>query len=111
MATLTTQNVTRAGVGPSTPAPSAGGDSFVPDKDTFLLVQNNGSTITLTVVTPYSVLDNVALADVSISVPVGSNLIGPFRAELFADPTDGLADITYSSVASMGIAVLKFKQP
>jgi hypothetical protein len=112
MATLTTQSVTRAGLAQTFAAAAGGGDSFTPDKDTWIEVVNGGgSPITVTIVTPGTSY-GLALADAGGSVTNGTTRkFGPFPAEAFADPTDGLADITYSGVTSVTVGVFKLAQP
>jgi hypothetical protein len=114
MANLTTQTISRAGIGPTFAAAAGGGDTFTPDVDTFIEVKNAaGSPITVTVVTPRTDPESgQAIADVSVSVPAttGDRMIGPFPAHSFADPTDGLADITYSSATSVTVAVFKLQE-
>jgi hypothetical protein len=114
MANLSTQTITRAGIGPTYAAAAGGGDTFTPDVDTFSHVKNgSGSPITVTVVTPRTDQESgQAIADVTVSVPAttGERMIGPFPHNSFADPTDGLADITYSGVTSLTVAVLKVQE-
>lgn len=113
MANLTVQSVSRAGLNPSFGAAAGGGDTFLPSDETFLYVKNaSGVSVTVTVVTPGSVIPDVAIADVAVAVPAGQDrVIGPFPAQFFADPTDGLADITYSAVTSVTVAAIQLKQP
>lgn len=112
MATLTVNSVTRAGVTDTLVAAAGGGDSFLPDREVFIRVVNGGgSPITVTVETKNTSFGH-AVADVSVSVTNGeSRIIGPFPAEVFADPTDGLADITYSGVTSVTVGAFKLAQP
>jgi hypothetical protein len=114
MATLTVQNVSRSGlrVDNALVAANGGGDQFLPDKDTYLEVNNgSGGAITVTIATPGTVA-GLAVADVAVSVPAGQRYrIGPFPAEHFAQPDDGLADITYSGVTSLTIGAFKTSQP
>lgn len=110
MALLATQSVTLAGLAPAYAAAAGGGDTFVPDKDTFLHVKNaSGGAITVTIVTPRTDPVGNAVADVAVVVPLttGDRMIGPFNAEIFADPTTGLASITYSGVTSLTVAIVK----
>lgn len=111
MANLATQAITRAGLEATFAAASGGGDTFTPDSDTFLHVKNGSAgSITVTVVTPREVISSVATADLAVAVPAGEEReLGGFPAEIFADPTDGLADITYSDVTSLTVAVKKVK--
>ena len=114
MATLTTQEVRRSGLAPTYAAAAVGGDSFTPGDDTFLHVKNtSGGALTVTVVTPNSAFEDATIADIAVSVPAttGDRMIGPFPSQHFADPTDGLADITYSGVTNLTVAVLKIRKP
>jgi hypothetical protein len=113
MATLTTQVVTRAGIQPTYAACAGGGDSFVPTERTYLHIKNgSGGAITVTVVAVGNVLPNMAVPSVVVSVTAGQERkIGPFPYEYFADPTDGLADITYSGVTSLTIGVFRESTP
>jgi hypothetical protein len=114
MATLTVQQVTRSGLRDDNVlvAAAGGGDSFLPGRDTYIRVNNaGGAPITVTVVST-STLVGLAVADVSVSVTnAQSRLIGPFPPEHFADPTDGLADITYSGVTSVTVGAFNLSQP
>ncbi len=49
----------------------------------------------------------------SVSVPAttGDRMIGPLPAEHFADPSDGLAAITYSGVTSVTVAAVQVTKP
>jgi hypothetical protein len=109
MANLATQAVSRTGLNPSYSAAAGGGDTFTPDSDTFLHVKNgHTASQTVTIVTPRQVISGVETADLAVSVPnAGERMIGPFPAEIFADPSDGLADLTYSGVTALTIAVVK----
>lgn len=112
MATLTVQEVTRAGAILTYAAAAGGGDKFAPTIDTWLRVINGGGgSITVTVVTPNTLVSDVAIGDVAVSVGAGvTKDIGPFPAELFANPTDGLADVTYSGVTTVTVAAVKLKK-
>lgn len=114
MAVLAVQSITRAGVGATYAAAAGGGDQFLPDADTFLHVKNaSGAPITVTIVTQTNDALGNAIADNTVSVPAttGDRMIGPFPAQTYADPADGLADITYSGVTSLTVAVLKLAKP
>ncbi len=117
MANLATQVVNRAGLAPSYAACTAGGDTFTPDAQTFLHVKNaSGGALTVTVAIGSGAaapIPNVAIGNVAVSVPAttGDRMIGPFPATYFADPTTGLAAITYSGVTSLTIAVVKVSAP
>lgn len=115
MATLATQKVTRAGlVNPTFSACAGGGDRFAPDSNTHLHVKNgSGAPITVTVAATKVPLPNLTTSNVTVSVPAGGEArIGPFPYDTFA-ATDGsgLADVTYSGVTSLTIAVIQNGQP
>ncbi len=106
MALLATQPIVRAGLAPSYAAAAGGGDTFTPNDKTFLQVKNaSGGAITVTIVTPRTDSAGNAVADNTISVPAttGDRMIGPFPADVYADPTTGVANITYSGVTSLTI--------
>lgn len=113
MATLSVQEVGRAGAVITHGSAAGGGDSFAPSKETFLSVINGGGgSITVTVATPRQAFPDVETADVAVAVAAGvTKLLGPFPAEHFAQADDGLADITYSGVTSVTIAAIRLKQP
>lgn len=114
MALLTVQNITRSGLAPSYSAAAGGGDTIPsPDSETFLHVRNGGgSAITVTIATPGTVLGDLAVADVSVSVPAGGErMIGPLPYAHFADPATGNASISYSSVTSVTVAAIRLRQP
>lgn len=107
MATLATQRITRAGIAPSYAAAAAGGDKCRPGGDVFLHVKNGSAgALTVTIVTPGEAIENVAIADLAVSVPAaGEQLIGPLPGSQFGNSADsGLASITYSGVTSLTIA-------
>lgn len=106
MALLATQSITRAGLAPSYAAAAGGGDTFRPGPNVFLHCKNaSGGALTVTVVTPRTDAMGNAIADNAVSVPAttGDRMIGPFPFEHYADPTTGLASITYSGVTSLSI--------
>lgn len=113
MATLTVQQITRAGVDPSLSAAAGGGDSFLPGDDVFLHVNNGGGgSITVTVAGQGTVLPNMDIPDVAVAVGAGTDrFIGPFPSQYFADPSDGLADITYSGVTSVTVGAFRLNRP
>lgn len=114
MALLASQSITRAGLAPAYAAATGGGDTFTPDGDTFLQVKNaSGGAITVTIVTPRNDAWGNAIADNTVSVPAttGDRMIGPFPADSYADPTTGLASITYSGVTSLTIGAFKLSTP
>jgi len=115
MATLATQKVTRAGlVNPTFAACTGGGDRFTPDNNTHLHVKNgSGGALTVTVAATKVPLANMTVTNVAVSVPAGGEArIGPFPYDMFgATDASGLADITYSGVTSLTIAVIQVPEP
>jgi hypothetical protein len=111
MATYAKQVVNLTGLTPAYTAVTAT-DNFTPDADTFLHVKNGGaSPDTVVVVTPGIAPGGLAIADVSVSVPAGSErMIGPFPAEQFADPANtvpGNAGVTHSFTTSVTVACIQ----
>jgi hypothetical protein len=107
MALLVTQTVTQAGTVPAFVAASAGGDTMVPGPTTSLRVKNGGGapvTVTLDSVAPCSQgFDH----NLTVAVAAGAEAeIGPIDAARFAQPSTGLAAITYSGVTSVTVAVM-----
>lgn len=110
MATLATQVVKRAGVIPSYSACAGGGDRFTPDGSTFLHVKNaSGGSLNVTVAATKVPADSLAVGNLVVAVGAGAEkMIGPFPPDIFfATDGSGLADITYSGVTSLTIAVMK----
>ncbi len=110
MALLAVQSITRAGLAAAYAAAAGGGDTFLPDGRTFLHCKNaSGGAITVTIVTPRTDPYGNAIADNTVSVPAttGDRMIGPFPAEAYADPTTGLANVTYSGVTSFTVGVFQ----
>lgn len=107
MATLTTQNITTAGITPSYAAATGGGDAMVPGSSNFLHVKNGGgSSITVTVVTPATVDASLAVADRAVTVAAGAESMIKVTPELYRDPATGLAAITYSGVTTVTVAAI-----
>lgn len=113
MATLAVQTINRAGLAPTYAAAAGGGDSFLPDPDTFLHIKNaSGGSITVTIVTTNTDRLSNPVADNAIAVPAaGERIIGPFPPGEYADPTTGLAAITYSGVTSTTVAAIRLSRP
>lgn len=112
MALLATQVPTpSAGLVPTFSAANAS-DTFVPSDRTFLYVKNsNAATRTITVTTP-GTLRGLAVADPgpTIAASGASDLImGPFPADLYADPVTGLATVTPSATAGVTYAVVNLQ--
>jgi len=113
MATLTVQNITRAGLEATYAAAAGGGDKFLPDRETLLHVKNGGGgDITVTVTTQQTDAIGNAVADNAVIVTAAEErFIGPFPAEHYAAAADGLAVIAYTGVTTVTIAAFKLNQP
>lgn len=115
MATLTTQSISRAGVGPTYVTPAGGGDACEVGDDIFLQVKNtSGSAVTVTLAIPSSAstYPNVVYTNTTVSVPAttGDRMIGPISA-LYKDPTTGLCTITTSAQTNVTIGCFKLQAP
>ncbi len=114
MALLATQSIVRAGLAPAYAAAAGGGDTLAPGSNVFLHVKNaSGGAITVTIVTPRTDAVGNPVADNTVSVPAttGDRMIGPFPAEIYADPTTGLVNVTYSGVTSLTVGAFALAQP
>jgi hypothetical protein len=116
VATLTTQVINRAGLGPTYAAATGGGDAMSCGSGMFLHVKNaSGSPITVTLAIPSTASSwaNVAYTSTTVSVPAttGDRMIGPIQAPIYQDPTTSLCTITYSGVTSLTVAAVQLSQP
>lgn len=108
MATVSTQSVTLTGTPIAFSPASGGGDKFTPDDATVLLIKNGGgASITATIVTPWTGPAGLALADATVPVAAGAEvLVGAFAGPYWAGAS-GLADITWSSTTSVTWAAVR----
>lgn len=113
MATLASQAIKRTGLSPAYTPASAGGDLLTPGSGVMLHAKNtDASQTTITVVTPKDAAPDIGTEDLKVVVPAGEErLIGPLPKQLFADPADGMAHITYSSTTALSVAALELVQP
>jgi hypothetical protein len=115
MATLTTQVITRAGTVITPVAAAGGGDAMTCGQNNFLRVVNGGGapiTVTIAIPAGASGYPNAAYTNTAVSVTNGTTKdIGPIPAQLYMDPTTGLATITYSAVTSVTVAAVQLAQP
>lgn len=107
MAQLTVQNIGLTGLAPTYTSASGGGDTFLNNGKTFLHVKNAGASA-VTVTIDSKVLSNYGTdVDIAVSVPASSErMIGVFDIGRFSDLNTGLANITYSAVTSVTVAVI-----
>jgi hypothetical protein len=114
MATLTVTSVVRTGVAETLTAAAGGGDKFLPSKDTFFVVNNGGGGAITVTFASTNTSYGLAVADAVSSPTVGAGerrIFGPFPAEVFANASDGLCDVTYSGVTSVTVNPFKLAQP
>ena len=100
---------TYAGTARINQTPSAGGDSFVNDGKTFILLYlPTGSALTVTA-TCVRANNQGVTENLVCSVPVSDTLFGLFSAGEFNDAND-MVNLTYSSVTNLKIAVFSMSR-
>ncbi|MCI3271022.1 hypothetical protein [Streptomyces cylindrosporus] len=105
MAALSAQRVALSGTAPTYSAASAGGDTAPVGGGLKLHVSNgSGSAVTVTIVTP-GTIDGLAIGDAALSVPAGGHGFIPLT-NVYRDPVTGRANITYSAVTTVNVAVI-----
>lgn len=106
MAALSIQTVSPAGAAISWSSAAGGGDTINPSRDTLLAVKNDdASPTTVTITVPGTTSYGGANPDVALAVAAGA--VALFRVlPTFAD-TDGLVDVSYSSVTSLSVAAIE----
>jgi hypothetical protein len=108
MATLTVQQISRAGINPTLAAAAAGGDAFANSGKTFMRVKNGHATLARTVTIASqlpagAIPQGTAKADLSISVTaLEERWIGPLDPATFND-ANGRVVATYSSEADLTV--------
>ncbi|MFJ6616677.1 hypothetical protein ACIQOW_03710 [Kitasatospora sp. NPDC091335] len=108
MPLLAPQAVSLTGLTP-TYSPAAASTTVPCGDRLFLHVKNTaGSSMTVTLTSTAKVAGQPA-ADVVVTVPAttGDKMIGPILAGLLAGGTDGSCAVTYSSTASVTVALLR----
>ncbi|MCK5643458.1 MAG: hypothetical protein KAJ19_21790 [Gammaproteobacteria bacterium] len=113
MATLTAQEIVEAGLEATYDAATGGGDDFLNSGREMIHVKNgSGSEITVTVTAQKTTLAKGGYGTLTKSNSVVAitaaedRFIGPFPITAFNDP-NGKAQITYSDVTSLTLAVIK----
>jgi hypothetical protein len=108
MALVATVPITLAAPTLTYVAASGGGDKFVPDENTVLLIKNgSGSSITATIVTPYAPL-GLTLSDPAYTIAAGAEVaVGAFAPPYWANSA-GQADITWSLATSVTWLPIRF---
>jgi hypothetical protein len=106
MSQITTKIVTVTG-GAVTMGAAASGDTAQCGDGFMLLVKNgDGSSHTVTIAVPGNLATGDAYPDKVYTIPAGEMWPIPLSA-IYADPTDGLAHLTWSATTSMTRAVIK----
>lgn len=111
MATIAPQTAIHDGVVPAEAAASGGGDKFLPGERIFLIVKNtDASPHDVIIDDPTSIAPGDATTfnpDSTVTVANATQKVfGPFPADRWANPTDGLVAVTYSSATGMKISVI-----
>ncbi|QWF81136.1 hypothetical protein [Amycolatopsis sp. CA-230715] len=111
-ASVSTQDVLRAGLAPVHTSPTADGDIADVGSGVFLSVINGGSgPVTVTVQTPGVVDGDLPVADRAVTVPVGTTpKLIPLNSTAYrqpvGDPNAGRALVDYSAITSVTRAVV-----
>jgi hypothetical protein len=107
MATIPTTVIGQAGTAINFVAANSGGDACATGEDVKLLVKNgSGSSMTGTLGTPGTVDGDLAIADRVVTVAAGATE-GIKVTDRYRDPATGLAAITWSSVTTVTVAVIR----
>lgn len=105
MAALAAQRVALSGLAPTYASATSGGDTAPVGGGLRLHVFNgSGAAVTVTVVTP-GTIDGLSIGDAALVVPASGHGVIPLNA-VYRDPTTGRANITYSAVTTVSVAVL-----
>lgn len=110
MAILTTQTILESGISVAYSNAGSTGDKVSPSRRTFLHIKNDGaSVVTVTVddkLTPIPAGSVAFDPDVVVDVPASEEkFIGPIVEARFQG-TDGYADVSYSEIAGVSLAVI-----
>lgn len=105
MANYSAQKITRTGIAPTYHS-AASGDKATPGDRVFLHVKNGDSASHNITIATVGTADGLTISNLVVAVPATSERwIGPIIRPRFADPTDGLAHITWSATTSITFAV------
>jgi hypothetical protein len=109
MALLATQKAGPTGLVPNFVAAAGGGDTFVADGRTALIVKNgSGGSINVTITSKKRSSPGLAPADVVVAVAAAAEkhiLVGQSG---FADPVSGAASVAYSSAVTVTVAAVRY---
>lgn len=107
MAVLSPQQADLDGLDPSYAAASAGGDEFVPDDRVVLHVKNDDASPTDVTITTTAEEGGLAVADQTVTVPAGEERFIKPAQEHLIKASDGNADISYTNVTSVTVALIR----
>lgn len=107
MATLTVQQIVRAGLEAAYASCAGGGDEFANSGDEFIHIINGHSSPQTVTIVSQSTVDGLAVADREVEITnAEERMIGPFPASTYNDG-DGLVQLTYDGVTALTIAIIK----
>lgn len=106
MALIPEHNISVEGLPPSF-LPAASGDTAKVGEGRKLEVRNAGSEMTVTIAVPGNLETGVAYPDKVYTVPATTGEKRIPLLKIYADPTDGLAHISYSSTTSVTRAAVR----
>jgi hypothetical protein len=109
MATLTVQNITKAGDEPTYVSAAGGGDEFANNgKTMFVLNNGSGGTIVATIITQ-ATKDGLAVADRTVSVLAGDTAwVVDLDPNVYNVPATGRVQVTYDGVTSLTVGAFTF---
>lgn len=112
MADLTIQEISDDGLNPTFAAAATGGDAYLNDERTFLVVKNGdtaGHTVTVAVQRTqfnFTGFGPVDFANLSVSIPAGEERWIAVPPPPYNDG-NGKAQVTYDAVTSMTVAAIR----
>lgn len=108
MATLTVQEISRAGITPTFAAAAGGGDQFQNNGRCFAESKCTDATPKTVTFVTQSTVDGLAVTDLAITVPAttGDKMVGPFPPDIYND-ANGFVQITYSAVTALTIGAFR----
>ena len=107
MATLSVQSPSTSGIALTFGSAASGGDQFLNDGKTVLIVKNGDSSAKTVTVAGQTNCNQGTKHNSVVSVAAGAEeIIGPFNPAFFND-ANGYAQVTYSAVTSVTVAVVK----
>jgi len=107
MATLTVQQIVRAGLEATYASCAGGGDEFVNSGDEFIHIKNGHSSPQTVTIETQATVDGLAVADRDVEITnAEERMLGPFPASTYND-ANSKVQLTYDGVTALTIAVIK----